>query len=392
MLNLEKRCRSFVKEHFVLIAMLAVLVVGAVVRWALFPFVSGDFKNFNVPWLNEMRRIGGNAMVADGRFNYSPLFFYLFKLTGDLFPAGDAAVLCKLMSLAAEVVVSLGCFLAVYRMQVKKTAFSALVIFSAFWLHPLLVLNASAWGQTDCYYVIFSLLCVWLFVKKQPVWAIAALGVACSWKLQGIFLLPLVILLYFCSEKHFSILWLLLIPAIMLLTSLPMGLMEMSPMQIFRAYFAQTGEHQTCLALNYPNIYALLGESAETYRLLAPVGVGLLALVFCLSAAWMIRRKTVLKGQSVILAGAWCVLMCTYLLPSMHDRYAMVGELLLLSYALVSRSKTGALATALCVLATLNAYTAYLATPLFPTGFAMLLLAGGLALVCWELYKVLKTC
>ena len=387
--KVERKCKDFLTEHFIWFALFAVFVAGVVMRWTLLPFSSGDLEAFNVPWMNEMRRYGGNAMVEEGRFNYSPLFFYVFKIVGDvLVGVLTPEMACKVISLLPEIPLCLMSIVALNKMAgspQEKVGLHTLVIAIAFWLNPLILFNAAAWGQTDCYYVLFSLLAVWLMMQEQPVWALCALGISCSWKLQGVFLVPWVILMYLCGRKTFSFLWLLLIPAIMALTSLPMGIMQMNPLQIFKTFSARTGEWKK-LTLNYPNLYALLEEGEEGYSLFAMAGVGLLGAVFCLAAGVLLKRRAVLQGKKILLVAAWSVLVCVYLLPSMHERYGLAGELLLLAYALIARSKTAWAAAGLCTLAIVNAYSTYLVAELFPVGAAVLMQSAAVLLLSRECY------
>lgn len=390
MLKIERRILDFIRQHIILFACLAVFVIGVVARVALFPFISDDFRNFNLPWLNELRRIGVNVMIDEERFNYSPFLFYVYQFAANLTSNLYSELVGKVVSVLPEVLVSLSCFCVLDRIQRRgKPANQAtFIIFSAFWLNPVLLLNGAAWGQTDCYYAFFSLLAVWLLMCERPVWAIAAMGVSCAVKQQGLFLLPLFILMYFVTAKPFSLLWLVLIPLIMLLTSLPMALFDVSPFYLFKVYALQTGEHLDLLTMNYPNFYTLVASNFEVVGLYMPVCIALLAFAFCFAAVWMIRCRTVLQGQNILLADAWTVLLCTYLLPCMHDRYAIVGELLLLCYALLSRTRTSLIATVLCYLATLNAYAIALSSPFCSTKVAMLMMTVAIILITRELFTV----
>lgn len=392
MLQAEKRFRRFIADHVTGLAMLAVFVIGIAVRLSLIPFLSGDFDHFNIPWFDEIRRGQITVMYENGTFNYSPLFFYLYKITGDLFGWMDTHLVCKLLHIAGEMALSLLCFGWVNRLFNGKAPLNrnSFLLFCCFWFNPVLIINAAAWGQTDCFYAIFSVLAVLLFAKEKPAWAMAAFALSCAWKQQALFLLPLLILLYFCGKKPFSLLWFLLAPAVMALFSLPMGLIGGHPLQIFETFFAQFGEHSGKLVLNYPNWYALLGEGAEANSLYTPVMVGALALIFCASAVYLINRKVTLEGTQIILLGSWCVLMCVFFLPQMHDRYAIVGEVLLLCYALLVRKPAVIVSLALCFTATLNAYAAYLITPFLSTGVAVAMQTASLLLLTREGYLTVK--
>ncbi len=387
MLKAEKQFHAFVRKHISVWVMLAILAVGVAVRIALIPFLSGDFSNFNRPWMREIFRGNITTMISDGRFNYSPLYFYLYKIAGDLFfrLINDVGLLCKLVSIAGEAVLSLGCF-ALFRPLLTDKRRTPL-LFAGLWLNPILILNAAGWGQLDCYYALFCVLAVWLLIKEKPVWAMASFGFACAWKQQALLLLPLFILVYLAGRRRFSLLWFALVPAIMAATSLPMMWIGMDPFILFRIYFAQAQEHGA-LVLNYPNLYALLGTQNNASCLYIPVMVGVLAALFGLLAARVVKNDVVLEGKTLVLMGAWCVLACVYFLPRMHDRYAIVGEVLLLCYALLVCKPIVTLAAGLCFAATLHAYAAYLTASYCPEGTAVLMLTASLVLTSCEVLRL----
>ncbi|MBQ2955256.1 MAG: DUF2029 domain-containing protein, partial [Clostridia bacterium] len=321
-----------------------------------------------IPWFDEIQRGQITVMYENGTFNYSPLFFYLYKLTGDVFGTAHTHLVCKLLHIAAEMALSMLCFLGIERLRGtrKQPDGASFAVFCCCWLNPVLILNAAAWGQTDSFYVLFSVAAVLLLARRRPVCAMAAFALCCAWKMQGLFLLPLFILLYLCGEKPFSLLWFLLVPAVMAAVSLPMALIGGNPFQLFVTYFAQFGEHSGKLVLNYPNWYLLLGESANAGSLYTPVMIGALAIAFAALAVGFVRRREPPSARQIILLGAWSVLMCAFFLPRMHDRYALAGEVLLLCYALLSRRPAVLVSLVLCYTATLNAYAGYLIAPFLP--------------------------
>ena len=216
MLQAEKHLRKWIRNHMTVLAMLAVAAIGVAVRLSLIPFLSGDFDHFNIPWVDEIQRGQITVMYENGTFNYSPLFFYLYKLTGDVFGTAHTHLVCKLLHIAAEMALSMLCFLGIERLRGtrKQPDGASFAVFCCCWLNPVLILNAAAWGQTDSFYVLFSVAAVLLLARRRPVCAMAAFALCCAWKMQGLFLLPLFILLYLCGEKPFSLLWFLLVPAV----------------------------------------------------------------------------------------------------------------------------------------------------------------------------------
>jgi Gpi18-like mannosyltransferase len=259
----------------------------------------------------------------------------------------------------------------------------------------VLVLNVAAWGQTDASYAALSLLSVWLILKRKPAWAMAAFGLALAFKLQAIFLLPLLLLAWFMAEQKFSLLWFLLIPAVWVLTGVPMALIGESPLYAVTVYLGQTSLYVEP-TYNCPNFFGLLGGALSGKQLVQGMWqrMGLVLAVGALggAAVWLIGRRTRLTGRLSLLLGAWCVLVCVFFLPRMHERYGLVDEVLLVLWAVAVWKPRAFLWVLWGLLPTVSAYCKYMfAAPMFSLqlGGAM-----NLVLLCaltWELIAEVRS-
>lgn len=387
MLRVEKRFRRFLLDHFFVIAIFVVAVIGVLIRSSLFSMISGDLEYFYRGWMYAIQKGQITVLIENGNYDYSPLVFYIYKIVGDLFKhKAKAEVLCKAIACGADVAMCLLSFAFVWSnlRSGDQRDWKRLIVFGAWWLHPILILNGSGWGQLDCFFAFFSVCSVWLLVKERPILALLSFGVACAWKLQAVLLLPLFVFMYLCGNKRFSLVWFALIPAVMVAFGLPMMHIGVSPLWIFEAFFSQASSFSTQLVKNYPNIYVLLGKTAEAEAMYLAMMIGFLATAFCLAAAWMVKNKTVLANTNTILLGAWSVLMCVYFLPRMHERYAIVGEILLLVYAMLVPGRRIWTAVLLCLTAVLNAYARYLAVEIMPEQLAAIFQMAAIVLVTLE--------
>ena len=328
-------------------------------------------------------------------YTYSPLHLYVWMLAAALFGSLDTHMVLKGVSLLFELgLITASCGLIGTLMPKKEQKFQRFLGFAALWLSPVLIWNVSGWGQTDALFAVFAVLAVWMLLKDKPVWGLVWLGVSLAFKLQAIFLLPLFMMAYFCGRKRFSVLWFLLVPGILVVSGFPMVLVGESPLFAVNIYLGQTDLYSK-ITYNYPNLYAIMGDALNVDQMILGMHsrVGLVLCVAAIGsvAVYMMARRKQLSNSTLVLLGAWCVFCCVFFLPRMHERYAIVGELLLVCWA-VWLGKPRALGYVILSMApTLSAYAQYL----FQQSFFSLQIGGAmnlvlLCLLTWELAKALQ--
>ena len=142
-----------------------------------------------------------------------------------------------------------------------------------------------------------------------------------------------------------------------------MALIGESPLFAVKIYLGQTGLYQE-ITYNCPNLYAIMEKTLQQKQMVlgmfSRTGLALCVAALGVMAAALIRRGTELSGQQLLLLGAWCVLCCVFFLPRMHERYGMVGELLLILWAVCRPSPRHWVCVAANALATLSAYAQYM--------------------------------
>jgi len=258
--------------------------------------------------------------------------------------------------------------LLVYQLSVKEDRKrSAFTVFAFLCLSPVMVLNAAGWGQCDTMYTLFVVLSVLMLSKDRPVWAMVMFGIALCFKLQAIFALP-ALLLYWLIQQKKSFLYFLLLPAIVWLMGVPLVFFGASPFFSFTAYGAQGGSQLFWATKNYPGFYALFGDILNPFKYTDYTHFYMFiryGLVLCLGVlvtmyTVLLKRKAVLEKQNLVLLFAWTALACVFFLPYMHERYGMMGEVLLLCYAVLQNKAKYYLLWVLATLATVFAYSNFL--------------------------------
>lgn len=394
----ESKLQASLRKHLLWWAFAAVLLLGALIRYSFMPLMVADMEFFYQDWFNAIRTGGMAAVFApELQWSYSALHLYIWTLTAALFPTADAMSVLKGVCLMMEGGMIAAALLLLWQgLPKERRAFGMFAGFTLLWLCPVSVLNAAGWGQTDASYVALALLSLWLLLRDRPAWSMVAFGLAMGFKMQAVFLLPLLLLAWFLREKRFSLLWFLLIPAVWVATGVPMVLLGQSPLYAVTVYLGQTDLFVKA-TFNSPNLFALMGDALGTKA----AGLGMwqrygLALAMAAlggMAVWMIRQNRKLTDRVMLLAGAWCVLCCVFFLPRMHERYCMAGEILLLVWAVALWKPRGFVMMLWGWLPTVSAYCEYMfRKPIFSLqvgGFMNLVLLGGLT---WELVQAVKQC
>lgn len=197
---------------------------------------------------------------------------------------------------------------------------------------PNVIINGSMWGQCDGLYstFLFAAFYCWL-LKKYPVMMIM-LGLAFSYKLQAVFFLPFVLLVYW-QERKFSILQFLIVPAVMLVMNIPAVMAGYPLSVVITKYIGQTGGYPW-LYYFYPNLWFFF--QARPYYLFSTGAIMLTVTALLIFAVLMVKRKVIPDRQNALPILLWTAFTCVFFLPSMHERYGYFVELAAVLLAIVN--------------------------------------------------------
>ena len=114
----------------------------------------------------------------------------------------------------------------------------------------------------------------------------------------------------------------------------------------FNIYVNQVEEYSTYISMNFPNIYAMLFDTIGESNLIYSLGqefsnFGTLATIsiFSIVAILVIYNETKINNELLIELTLWSVMLCTFLLPSMHDRYLYIADVISIVYFAITRKK-----------------------------------------------------
>lgn len=325
MFSFEKKALEFIQRHIVIFILALGFLAGIFLRLSARNFVSEDAYNYLLNWYDEIKAAGGLKALGSQVGNYN----VLYQLIIALFTYIPIPALFAYKGLSIVFDLALAC-LAGYIVYTEsdKEAHKGAVAFLLVWLSPVVLLNSSFWAQCDSIYCFFVILSLYLLYKEKNIASFIILGVALSFKLQTMFILPFFLFYYF-YKKSFSILNFLIVPAVMWLSSLPAIIAGRGLFTAFTIYSNQTDDYG-CLVMNYPSfLLTMTYDYQQTHYSM----VKTIALIITLSvlAGWMIYmlgKKKELDGKLYLSLAMLLTYTTVFFLPCMHDRYGYVYEIL----------------------------------------------------------------
>ena len=346
MTSLESKFIDTIDRHRNVLLLALAFVIGLVIRWAGRSFVSEDMTYCLQPWYEQIKAAGGLSALSTQVGDYGLLFQTLISLMTYL--SLPAVWQYKLLSTVFDVLLAVVVG-AIYRdvrteglkdlpdismsRQLSRIRLQSWLVAAVVWLLPTVMLNSSYWGQCDSMYATCSLATLLMLRRGAVVKAFILLGLAFACKLQTVFILP-IIGVYYLSGKRFSAVWVLLSVAVMWLSGIvafAYGRSLLAPLQI---YTGQVGHYEE-MYMGFPSLWMLVGNDYWSMRwmaILLTVSVLALGLWYCLC-----RKRVILEGGRFYAVAAWFMWSMLLFLPSMHDRYAYLMDLLLLVVACLDR-------------------------------------------------------
>lgn len=331
MYKVERQIVEWLDRHLTVIFIVAVSVCGILIRFMFRNFESGDSKAFLLPWWEEINNNGGIRALKYQTGNYNMLYQFLIAVMTYL-PI-KPLYQYKILSGIFDYLLALGVGTMSYKLTNKDMTKGALA-YAVTLMSPLVIFNSAAWAQCDSIYVFFIVLSLILLLDEHYGISFFMLGVAFSFKLQAVFILPFFIFYYF-KERKFSIIQFLLIPLAMCVTAIPSLVMGRGIADVFMNYVEQIGTY-TSLAINYPSVWCVVNEAVSPETLKTPavmitvVLIGIFMYIWIKSAENMDKKK--MLHCAFILAYT-----CVFFLPKMHERYGYLYEILAILIAFVDR-------------------------------------------------------
>lgn len=335
---------DFIERKKFIIFFMIITLISIYARIVVIDFVSGDYYSCLEPWFYELKENGGLMALKLDIGNYNLPYLTILALLTYL-PV-EPIISIKMVSIICDYICALAAMKIVYIVlkENKSKDFFALLVYGIILFLPTVLLNSACWGQADSIYVAFMLLSIVALLEEKYLKSFIYLGISFAFKLQFIFILPLFVLIYI-SKRKFPLYYFLIIPAVNILMCLPAIAFGKPIASCIDVYINQTSQYSSYLSMNFPGVYNLIFPTDIHNYVIAPnkyiskMGVMCTIFVFAIMAFMVLYKKIKFDKQKIIEFGLWSVMIATFLLPHMHDRYLFAGDILSVLYCIYNKDK-----------------------------------------------------
>lgn len=336
---------NFIKKHSLGILFLVITAISLKMRVDFLNFESQDYHSFLINWFIQIKEQGGILVLKQEIGDYNIPYIFILSILSYI--PKNPLLLIKLFSIAFDYVVAIVSMLIAYELlkDNKRKHLYALITYSVVIILPSLILNSSAWGQCDSIYTSFVLISLLCLLKEKYFKAFIFLGISFTFKLQAIFILPVYIFIYL-SNRKFPIYYFLIIPIVNVIMCMPAVFVGRSIESCLLIYVNQINNYSNYISMNFPNIYAMLIDTIGGSNLISNPDAALsnLGLLFTFSilsitAITILYKEIKIDNKMIIELSLWSILLCTFLLPNMHDRYMYMADIISVLFVLINSKK-----------------------------------------------------
>lgn len=373
---LGKKLRPLAVDLFCFIA---VTVFCLLLRIVLLPIASNDYNQFLQGWFETLKANGGIMGIGLSIGDYTPPYFYILALL--TYIPLDPLVLIKLVSCLFDFICAFFIMKLIFE-ETRKYPL-ALAAYTLALISPTILLNSAAWAQCDIIFTLFLVLSLRATMREKPFWAMLWFGVSFCFKLQAIFFLPFLILMFL--KQKIKLRYFLLIPSCYIICILPALIAGRPFGELLTIYFSQSGQYSR-LSLNAPNFYLLFGannEALDTHATLASAAILICAVILGLCLYLLYRQSFVLTKPLMVTLALFFVILMPFFLPHMHERYFFTADVFAIIYLFLRPKRWYVF-----IMVTASSFLCYMPflfgiTPV-PLNYAVLLMAASLTIVALD--------
>ena len=341
------------------------IIFAVTIRLVCVPNKSVDYKYFLDPWYDFIASHGGFRALKYGFADYTPSYLYWLLIASTLLSGLPKILAIKLFAMTVDFI----CAFFTYKIVKLKYPVGRMAnwAFLAVILSPTVIYNSSLWGQCDVIYTTGLIACIYFLSIHKQIPALISFGVALSFKLQGMFLAPLLLILLI--KKRIFWFYLPIIPLVYIGAMLPAWIAGRPIKELLLVYFEQSNKYKE-LAKNVPNLYQWIPNSF--YNIVVPIGLLLTVTAILLLAYLVYRSKLEITQDRLIYLATISVFFMPYLLPKMHERYFYPTDILSIIFAFYFPQYRW-----VAISVQLASFVSYLGTPIYiqlfsiPLGFTL---------------------
>lgn len=290
---------------------------------------SDDYLLFLSNWWNKINEYGGFNSLKYIIGDYPDSYMFLLCIGASI--TKNSLIFIKVLSAIFDVLIFLfGYKIIKYFSKESANKYSWILI-----LLPGILVNSAILGQCDSIYTAFVLAFIYNILKNHNKLALSFFGIAISFKLQSLFIAP--VILYLIVTKKIKIYDLFFIILGFILPFIPSILIGKGLIENIKILMFQTSEYNYFVK-SCPNIYSLFllnYKQINTFlKYSLAIIVGMIAIFISLH-----KYKDGYNDTTFIYKSFLISTIVVFLLPSMHDRYFYLSNIFGILYCIIVSKK-----------------------------------------------------
>jgi len=314
-------------DYFNAILIATCLILAILIRYSLIDYRSLDYTGKVSHWYTFIKTNGFSAFATNFS-TYNPPYLYLFYLIIRMDPDLPTIVGVKLPALIFDFV----CAFYVYRIiKIRnKNPILPFIAGYAVLFAPTVILNSAYWGQADSIYTAALVACIYYLMVQKNWLAVLAYGIALSFKLQAIFLAPVLFALFL--RKLLNWREILVVPFILFISLVPSWMAGRPIEDLLKVYFNQSSQFEA-LTINAPSIYTWVPQTKEVFNLFYIPGIILGGSIALLLILLIYKSHTELSSSRILEFSIISLMLVPFFLPKMHERYFFPADVISIPFA-----------------------------------------------------------
>lgn len=302
-----------------------IIILVVLIKFLFLDIRSPDYNVFLSKWFDKIIELGNIDALKHTIGDYPDS--YMFILVLGTYITRNSLLYIKIVSIIFDFII----FIFGYKIIKKFDKDLAIKKSWILLIIPGIIVNSAVLGQCDSIFSAFILIFIYYILKGKNKLALLFLGISFSFKLQALFVAPILIyLLYTKKIKMLDVIFILIGFIIPFIPSIVYGkgLIENIKILLF-----QTSEYNKFVEA-CPNIYSLVYlnyiEINVILKYILSLIVIIISVIICLTKISRTYSNQVFLKKLVMLS-----LIVPLLLPSMHDRYFYLANILIIIYFII---------------------------------------------------------
>ena len=374
----EDKILNFLQQNCSLLATVAITSFAILIRVAGFNFESRDYIKYIKPWIHYMKEHGNIPGIVSVSANYTPPSLLLYGLLS-YFPEALTLWAVKISSSIFDFITAF--FSYKIMLNLTENIKKSLLVYLLILFCPTVFLNSAVWGQCDSIFTAFLLVSLFFFLKGKTKWSLFFFGLALSFKLQAIFILPFFVFMY--AYRKWNIAEVLYSVVGFFTLNIPLWFLGIPMLQWAKVYLRQMHQYEN-LTLNAPTVYAIFPTNAN-------IGIIFMLITLISLTFYILHSKPKCSKKTIILLFLACSSFIPFVLPHMHERYFYIADILSIIYVVYNSSKW--LISFFIIFPSLITYTNYLYTEqgVFSLQVLSIIIGAGVICISRQLIKDIKS-